>query len=160
MPPSPLTATIRYTPPGTRKIYWVTTISTYTAPTRGELNAGVDLTNEIASISGFTVTSNTADVPDLSSRFTAKIPARITSDNSTLSFYASTTSSDVRTVLPRDTAGFAVFLWEGDNSGTNKMDVFPAKVIACTIQGDMENPQQVNVDFAITKVPALNVTIP
>ena len=159
MPPSPLTATVRYTPPGTRKIYWVTTIATYTAPSRGELNAGIDLTNEVAAISGFTTTSNTADVPDLSTRFTAKIPARITADNSALDFYASNTSSDVRTVLPRDTAGFVVFLYEGDVTG-QKMDVFPAKVTTEALAGDMENPQQVHIEFAITKIPALNVTIP
>ena len=160
MPPSPLTATVRYVPPGTRKIYWITTIANYLSPTRGELNAGVDLTAEVAGISGFTTTSNTADVPDLSTRFTAKVPARITADNSSMDFYASTTSSDVRTVLPRDTAGFMIFLWEGDNSGTNKMDVFPAKVTTETLAGDMENPQQVHIEFAITKIPALNVTIP
>ena len=40
MPPSPLTATLRYIPPGTRRIYWVTTIANYLSPTRGELNAG------------------------------------------------------------------------------------------------------------------------
>src|SRR6476646_779459 len=117
MPPTPLTATLRYIPPGTRKIYWITTIATYTAPTRGELNAGIDLSAEVAEINGFSVTSGTVDTPDLSSRFTSKIPGPITADNSSLSFYASTTSSDVRTVLPRDTSGFVVFLWEGDITG-------------------------------------------
>ena len=159
MPPSPLTATLRYIPPGTRKIYWVTTIANYLSPTRGELNAGIDLTNEIATINGFTVAAATVDTPDLSTRFTAKIPGRITSDNSSIMFYASSTSSDVRTVLPRDTAGFLVFLWEGDVT-SQKMDIFPAKVTAQSLAGDMENPQQVDIEFAITKVPALNVTIP
>ncbi len=159
MPPSPLTATVRYVPPGTRKIYWVTTIANYLSPTRGELNAGIDLTAEIAAINGFTVTSGTADTPDLSTRFTAKIPGRITADNSSLVFYASTTSSDVRTVLPRDTAGFAVFLWEGDVTG-QRMDIFPAKVTTESVDGNMENPQQINIEFAITKIPALNVVIP
>ena len=69
MPPSPLSATSRYVPPGTRKIYWVTTIATYTAPTRGELNAGIALSNEIAAVAGFTVPSGTS--PTLSSCGTA-----------------------------------------------------------------------------------------
>src|SRR6266568_4690129 len=150
MPPSPLTATVRYVPPGTRKIYWITTIANYLSPTRGELNAAIN---------GFTVASGTADMPDLSTRFTAKIPGRITADNSSLVFYASSTSSDVRTVLPRDTAGFAVFLWEGDVTG-QRMDVFPAKVTTESIDGNMKNPQQINIEFAITKIPALNVVIP
>jgi hypothetical protein len=74
MPPSPLTPTVRYVPPGTRKVYWVTTIATYTAPTRGELNAGIDLSPEVAAVNGFTVTSGTVPTPDLSSRFVSEIP--------------------------------------------------------------------------------------
>ena len=159
MPPTPLTATVRYIPPGTRKIYWVTTIATYTAPSRGELNAGIDLTNEVAAIAGFTTTSDTTDTPDLSGRFVPKIAGRIKAEDSSLSFYASNTSSDVRTVLPRDTVGFAVFLWEGDVTG-QRMDVFPAKVTSSVLDGNMEDPQQVNVSFAITRVPAANVVIP
>ena len=95
----------------------------------------------------------------LATRFTAKIPGRITADDSSLSFYASSTSSDVRTILPRDTSGFAVFLWEGDVTG-QRMDVFPAKVTTESVDGNMEDPQQVNIGFAITKIPALNVVIP
>jgi hypothetical protein len=159
MPPSPLTPTVRYVPPGTRKIYWVTTIATYTAPTRGELNAGIDLSAEIADVTGFTVTSGTADTPDLSSRFVSQIPGQITAASSSLIFYASNTSSDVRTVLPRDTAGFVVLLWEGDVTG-QRMDVFPAKVTASAPDGNMQNPERINVTFSITKIPAANVVIP
>lgn len=160
MAPTPLTATVRYIPPGVRKIYWLTTIASYTtAVTRAEINAGTDLTNEIASMSGFTVTSDSSEVPDLSGRFVSKIPARIKADDSSMSFYASSTSADVRTVLPRDTAGFACILPEGDVPG-QKMDVFPAKVSSTTVDTTMEDPAQINVQFTITKVPALNLTIP
>ena len=159
MPPAPLTPTVRYVPPGTRKVYWVTTIATYTAPTRAELNAGIDLSNEIAAVNGFTVTSGTVPTPDLSSRFVPEIPGQITAPSSQLSFYASNTSSDVRTVLPRDTAGFVVILWEGDITG-QRMDVFPAKVTVSAPNGNMQNPEQIDVSFSITKIPANNVVIP
>jgi hypothetical protein len=159
VPPSPLSATSRYIPPGTRKIYWVTTIATYTAPTRGELNAGIDLSNEVSAIAGFTVTSTTVPTPDLSSRFVSEIPGNITAASCSLSFYASSTSSDVRTVLPRDTVGFVVLLWEGDVTG-QRCDVFPAKVTSSAVNGSMTNPEQVDVSFSITKVPANNVLIP
>lgn len=159
MPPAPLSATARYVPPGTRKIYWVTTIATYTAPTRGELNAGIDLSNEVAAVNGFTVTSGTVPTPDLSSRFVSEIPGQITAASCSLSFYASSTSSDVRTVLPRDTVGYVVLLWEGDVTG-QRCDVFPAKVTASAVNGNMQNPEQVDVSFSITKVPANNVVIP
>ena len=159
MPPSPLSATTRYIPPGVRKIYFVSTISNYLSPTRGELNAGIDLSNEVAEVSGFTVTSDTTDTPDLSGRFVPVIAGRIKADSSSLSFYASSNSSDVRTVLPRDTAGYIVFLWEGDVTG-QKMDIFPVKVTVSALDGNMEDPEKVNVSFAITKVPANNVAIP
>lgn len=160
MPPTPLTATLRYIPPGVRRIYWLTTIASYTtAITRAEINAGIDLTNEIASMSGFAVTSASTDTPDLSTRFTAKIPGRITADDSSISFYASSTSADVRTVLPRDTVGFVVILPEGDVP-TQRMDCFPAKVSSTAVDTAEEDPAQINVQFTITKIPALNLVIP
>jgi len=159
MAPPKLNATVRYVPEGTRKFYWVTTIATQSSPTRGELNAGVDLSDEVAEVTGFTVTSASADVPDLSGRFTAKIPARITADDSAMRFYMSSNSNDVRTVLPRDTAGFMVCLWEGDVTG-QKMDVFPAKVSAAVPQTGIEDPASIEIQFTITKQPSQNVTIP
>jgi hypothetical protein len=159
MAPTPLSATLRYIPPGTRKIYWVTTIATYTSPTRVELDAGVDLSAEISEMSGFSVTSDSVDTPDLSSRFTSKIPGRITADDSSMSFYASSNSSDVRTVLPRDTTGFVVILPEGDVTG-QKMDVFPAKVASAAVDTAMEDPGKINIQFTVTRVPAQNVAIP
>jgi len=161
MAPPALTATVRYVPPGTRKIYFVVTVANYTTPgpTRAELNAGTDLTNEIASITGFTVTSDTIEVPDMSGRFAAKIAGRIHAADSAMMFYLSSTSADVRTVLPRDTVGYVVALWEGDITG-QKMDVFPVKVTSATIQTDTEAAAQIEVAFAVTRVPALNLTIP
>ncbi len=159
MPPSPLTPTVRYVPLGTRKVYWVTTIATYTAPTRGELNAGIDLTGELAEMNGFSVTSDAVETPDLSSRFTPKIPGRILADNSTITFWISSTSSDVRTVLPRDTSGFVVILPEGDVT-SQKMDVYPAKVASAAIDTTIGDPAKILLTFTITKVPALNVAIP
>jgi hypothetical protein len=158
--PTPLTATVRYIPPGTRKVYWLTTIASYaTAVTRAEINAGIDLTNEIAEMSGFAVTSASTDTPDLATRFTAKIPGRITADDSSISFYASSTSADVRTVLPRDTAGYVIILPEGDVP-TQKMDVYPAKVASTAVDTAMEDPEKINVAFTVTRIPALNLVIP
>lgn len=159
MPPTPLNVTSRYVSEGTRKIYFVATVATYTAPTRTEINAGIDLTNEIAEMTGFTVSSDTQDVPDMSGRFTGKIPGRITADDSAIRFYADSGSNDVRTVLPRDTAGFVLTLWEGDHAG-QKMDVWPVKVTAASVQTAIDDPASIEIGFTITKVPAQNVTIP
>jgi len=156
-----LNPTSRFTPPGVRKIYWLPAIAAYaTGATRTEINGGIDLTNEVAGVTGFTVASNSVEVPDLSSRFSARVPGRITAaDPSSLMFYQDQTSNDVRGVLPRDTAGFTAFLWEGDISG-RKYDIFPVKVSSVSPQGDMENPQQTEVAFSITRVPAQNLVVP
>jgi hypothetical protein len=160
MAPTPLNPTSRYTPPGVRKIYWLPAVASYTTgATRAEINAGIDLTNEVAGVTGFTVASDQVEVPDLSGRFAGKIPGRITAADSSLMFYGDLTSNDVRTVLPRDTAGFTAFLWEGDIAG-RKYDMFPSKVSSTSMQGDPENPEQVEVAISITKVPALNLTVP
>lgn len=159
MAPPTLTATLRYYPPGTRKFYWMPTSANYNAPTRAELNAGVDLSPEVAEVAGWGVTSNSIEVPDLSGRFVPKIPAQIVADDSTLTIYASSTSNDVRSVLPRDTSGFIVVLPEGDITG-QKMDVFPVKVAATAFDQTITDPGRIIITFSITKVPAQNATIP
>ncbi|MFE2469708.1 phage tail tube protein [Streptomyces mirabilis] len=156
---TPIAATSRYIPPGTTHYYWVPTISNYLSPTRSELNAGTDLTGEIAAVSGFATSSDQQDTPDLGTRFVSKIPGRITADDSSITMYLSSTSSDVRTLLPRDTSGYVVILPEGDISG-QKMDIFPVKVTGQPKARDVENPAQITIQFSITKIPAENVTIP
>jgi len=159
MAPPALTASLRYVPEGTRKIYWVPTIATQSSPTRAEINAGTDLTGEIAEVGGFTVASDQVEVPDMSSRFTGKIPGRITADDSSLRLYASSNSTDVRALLPRDTAGFVITLWEGDVPG-QKMDVWPVKVSAAAVQTGTDDPGSIEISFTITKIPSQNVVIP
>lgn len=159
MPATPIASTSRYIPPGTTRYYWVATISNYLSPTRSELNAGSDLTAEISAVSGFATSSDQQDTPDLGSRFVSKIPGRINADDSSITMYASSTSSDARSLMPRDTAGFIVILPEGDVTG-QKMDVFPVKVTGVPKSRDVENPANMTFQFSITKVPAENVTIP
>jgi hypothetical protein len=155
-----LTASTRYVPTGVRKIYWCPAISNPASPTRTELTTnGTDLTGEIAEMSGFTVSSDTVDVPDLSNRFVGKLPGAINADDSSIRFYASSNSTDVRAVLPRDTAGFIVCLWEGDSAG-RKMDVFPVKVASASMQTAIDEAASIEVAFSVTSVPTLNVTVP
>ncbi|MGW1000479.1 phage tail tube protein [Streptomyces sp. NPDC002520] len=159
MPATPISATTRYIPPGTTRYYWVASISNYLSPTRTELNAGSDLTAEVQAVSGFATNSDQQDTPDLGSRFVSKIPGRITADDSSITLYASANSSDARTLMPRDTAGYIVILPEGDVTG-QKMDVFPVKVTGVPKSRDVENPATMTFQYAITKIPAENITIP
>ncbi|MFJ6841344.1 hypothetical protein ACIQRE_01595 [Streptomyces griseoluteus] len=156
---TPIAATSRYIPPGITHYYWVPSIANYQSPTRAELNAGTDLTGEISAVSGFATSSDQQDTPDLGSRFVGKIPGRITADDSSVTMYASSNSADARTLMPRDAAGFIAIFPEGDIPG-QKMDIFAVKVTSVPKSRDVENPASMTFQYAITRVPAENVTIP
>lgn len=156
---TPITATQRFIEPGTLRCYFVATIAVKTAPTRIELDAGSDLTAEVETVNGFSTTSNAVDAPDFGSRFTSQVSGKITAAASSLQIYRSTTSADVRSLLPRDTAGFIVLFPEGDTPG-KKMDVFPVKVSTASKDHSDSNAATHTIEFVITSVPAENVTIP
>lgn len=159
MAATPISATTRYYRKGVTKFYWLTACDDPSAPTRAEIDAGIDLSPEIAEINGWQVTSAFVDTPDLNSRFTGKIAGDITADDSSINFYASKNSVDVRSVLPRDTVGFMLILDEGDVSG-GKMDVFPATVGSAPKLRTLTDPAMIQVNFAITREPSENVAIP
>jgi hypothetical protein len=157
---TPLNPTNRYFPPGTRKTYWLIACANYlTGPTRAELNAGTDLTAEISAMTGFSVTVNMVDTPDLGSSFTSQIGGRRTSGPNDITFYLDIGSNDVRTLLPRGTNGFVVQLWEGDVAG-RKMSIFPAQVTTQAPDTATDNPGGMTISFAASKLPAEMIAIP
>lgn len=161
MPATAITPAVRYFRPGTTKVIWVVTIATYTAPSRSEINAGTDVSNEVAEINGFTVTSESVDTPDLGNRFVSKIPGRITAEDSSINFYASSTGfNDARSILPRDTTGFVIFMDGGDVSTTGRMDIYPATVASHGKLRGIEDPAMTQAQFTITRVPAEDKVIP
>lgn len=163
---TPIGTTQRYIPPGTREFVFVPAggISNISSPTRAELEAGINLTAQVADYTGWALPADFVSTPDLGSRVVSQIPGTITLSDSTLVLYASRDSDDVRTVLPRDTTGFIVVMPEGDGpaNGTpgTLMDVWPVTVASESDQGKSTDPAQRTVDFAMTAVPAINVDIP
>ena len=155
----PLNPTRRYFPPGTRKVYWAPACANYLAPTRAELNAGTDLSAEISALTGWSASSAMVDTPDMGSRFTSQVGGRLTSAANDITFYLDSGSNDVRSLLPRGTAGFVALLWEGDVTG-QKMDLFPVTVTAQAVDTTVDNPGTVVVSFAASKIPASNLVIP
>ena len=158
-----LPTSVRYANFDTTVIHFVPTIASATlAATRAEITAGTNLTGEISDVSGFTVTGSTIDAPDLLSEFVSKVPGRTSAEDSSLTFYASENGTDVRSILPYKTTGYIVIMPGGDVPSTGKMDVFPVRVTSAaspTISvGD--DLAKINVGFAITREPKLNVAIP
>lgn len=162
MPAPAITASTRYTSRGFTKIYWLTATTNYLSPSRAELNAGTDLSPQIMDSSGWTVSSDQIDAPDMANRFTSKIAGAISADDSSLTMYASKNGVDARTLMPRDTAGYIVILFGGDNTGAGKMDVWPVTVASVgkqiSVQGS--DPDTLVISFSPTAPPAENVAIP
>ncbi len=156
-----ITPVNRYWPVGTTKWVWVPTIANYlVAVTRAEINAGTDLSGEIADLDGWTVSSNQIDTPDVNSRFRSKIPGPIEAEDSSLTIYADPSGSDVRTLLPRDATGYIVRMDGGDVAG-RKMSVFPVKVASQNkLMGTDEEAARIEIAFTITRIPAEDLTIP
>jgi hypothetical protein len=161
MPPTKLTASQRYIRPGVTKVYWVVTIATQATPTRAELNAGTDVSDEVAEINGFQTISESVDTPDLSSRFVSKIPGRINADDSSINFYSSSTGfNDARSILPRDTSGFVVIMDGGDVTTTGRMDIYNVKVASHGKLRGIEDPAMTQAQFTVLREPSEDKVIP
>jgi hypothetical protein len=155
-----LSASTRYFDPEVTKVYFVPSIANQTSPTRLEMDAGTDLSDEIADLSGWVVSGEDIPTPDLGSRFTANIPGRTSADDSSLTLYADKTGVDVRGVLPRDTSGFILWLDGGDVAG-NKMDVYPVRVKSNGKMRSVGNEAaRLQIQFSVTSEPTENVTVP
>lgn len=160
MPATPIVASTRYFDVGTTKVYFCPAIANINTPTRAELNAGTDLSRELADISGWSVSSTQIATPDFATRFTAQIAGRIEAEDSSLTFYASQNSVDVRSLLPRDTNGYIVWL-DGGDVAANKADVYPIKVRAVSKMRSASNDAaRIEIQFSVTGSPAENVTVP
>lgn len=159
MAATPITSSTKYYRRGVTEVVWVPTIAVKSAPTRAELNAGTALSLEVGEVNGWQVTSEVKETPVLGSLFNAKINGPISADDSSLTLYASQNGQDVRTLLPRGTNGYVVWLDEGDTAGQT-MDVFPVRVLSQTKVRDMDDAAKITVQFAVTSEPAENVAIP
>jgi hypothetical protein len=160
MATSAITASTRFFAPEITKCYYVPTIADVTTPTRNEMDAGTDLTGEIADISGWMIQSAQIDTPDLGSRWVSQITGRTSAPSSSITLYASSNSVDVRDLLPRDTTGYILWL-DGGDVATQSMDVFPVKVSSLGKQRTTgDTASLIQVDFAVTAEPQEDVTIP
>lgn len=159
MPTPAIATSTRFFARGISKCYFLPSVAVKSAPTRAEMNAGTDLSPQFADVSGFSVTGNTIDTPDLATTFDSKISGTTSSEDSTLDLYADVAGVDVRVLLPRATTGFIMWLDGGDISG-RKADVFPVTVVSNSQMRSMEDAGKRQVSFAVTSEPAESVTIP
>lgn len=161
---TPIASSTRYINPEITLIYFVLEIDDKNAPSRSELDEGTDITCEVMEMSGFSVTSNQVETPDLCSRYTSQIPGRITAEDSSITFYADREGQAVQTLLPRNETGFIVILDQGEYTSASPrvMDVYPVTVMSQSKSRSVDGSSaaSINVQFSITSEPAENVLVP
>lgn len=159
MAPTPLPPTERFFAPEISKVYFALTVANVNTLTRPEIDAATDLTEEIADLSGWSVTTGMIATPGMS-RFTKQIPGRTTAEDSSLTFYADRGGVDVRTILARGDRGFVIFCDGGDEPG-NLADVFPVNVRNVgKVRTLGDQASQLAIGFAITGIPGEDVVLP
>ncbi|MEV4059728.1 hypothetical protein [Nonomuraea dietziae] len=159
MAATPIAAVQRYYPKGQLKWLYCPSVANKNAITRAEINAGTDLSKQVASYDGWNTTSNFVDTPDVNSRFTGKIPGSIEADESSLTIYLDPSGNDARTLMPRDATGAIVRMDAGDVPG-RKCDVFPIQVGSVGKPFEEDSAVQAVFSFAILEEPGENVIIP
>ncbi|RBQ21622.1 hypothetical protein DP939_02615 [Spongiactinospora rosea] len=161
MPATPIATVNRYWPTGTSKWLFCPSVANIQAITRAEINAGTDLTREVAATEGWSTTGELIETPDGDSRFVARIPGKITADDSSITFYLDPSGVDARALFPRDTSGFIIRMPGGDIAG-RLCDVFPARVTTATklVNVGEEEAGRLQVAFAIVREPAEDIVIP
>lgn len=160
MAPTPLSTTTRYIAPEVTKVYWVPTIADITAPTRLEIDAGTDLTGEIAAATGWEFGADRVAVPDLGTKATGRISGRTNPGDAQHVFYASQDTADIRDLLARGDSGYVYIADGGDVTG-QKARVFFVDVSAVTPTLDVAGTEasRVMVDYSVKQV-AEETTIP
>lgn len=154
-----ITASTRYFLPGTTKVYLLDTIADIAVgPTRAEMDAGLDISEEIAGITGWTVTGATVPTPDLGKRFTPQVSGRLSAADSSLTCWADKMGADIRAEVGIDDEKFVVFLDGGDVVGA-PMDVYQTAVLSVGKLREIEGAGRVDVQFSIRDY-AENLTVP
>lgn len=144
-----ITASTRYFLTGTTKVLFLPVVASMTTgPTRANINAGLDISEEIASISGWNISSSSVATPDLGKRFTPQVNGRLTAADSGLTCWADKTGQDIRQEVALDQEVFVVFLDGGDVPGS-PMDVYKSVVSSVGKLREIEGAGRVDVKFSI-----------
>lgn len=155
-----LPATERFFAPEISKVYFALTIAALPVLSRADITAAKDITDDIADLSGWNVTSNQINTPDLGNRFVGSITGRTSADNSTITFYGDLTGEDIRKILPRGTKGYLIFA-DGGDVEDYPSDIFPIEVASVgKLRSTGDQAHQLTVGFAIKKPPFEDVPLP
>lgn len=149
MPTPAITASTRYFLPGTTKVYLLDLVADLAVgPTRAELDAGVDISEEIAAITGFNISGATIPTPDLGKRFNAQVSGRLSASDSRLTVYADKTGQDVRQEVAIDDEKYVVFM-DGGDVASSPMDVYQCQCLSVGRMRELEGVGRLDIGFSI-----------
>lgn len=156
----------RFIPSGVAQVTFLTSAPTLSAPTQTQISAGTDLTSPSMSqdfesmkqMDGWEAASQSAPVPDVSSKFDKTVPGRQSAGTPTITMYKDDASDTIRTALAEGTNGYIVIMPAGQGSG-KQADIYPVRVASSNdSQINAENEAMTYVvGFDITAAPTRNV---
>lgn len=155
----------KYAPPAVTEIFWVVTVSDYTAITASEINAGTDLSTFVRNMPDLPRTANLVDVATIDSKFEKRQVGTRGGDVASLEILRDDTTDTAYTTLTEDSAGYLVlgrkgWAAAGTAATSDIVDVFPV-TIASVADGTpgRNEPDFAVVEMAITNDPSRNQTI-
>lgn len=153
---SVLPQTTRYFHAGLTRVWWLAGDSV-AAPTAADLDAGWEVTGEVADVLGWSVQASLADRPEAERRFVPQSPGSVSVPQSVLTFYADRAAVDARLLLPLLAVGRVVFADAGELAA---VDSFPVQVSAVgKARSVAEEPARFDVTFAVLDAPLLDVVV-
>lgn len=145
----------------TRIMFVPTIASSSLLPTRSEISAGTDYTDQINAIDGWALENQPIETPDMGSTFVSKIDGDDSAADSSLTLYEDSTADTIETDLAKGTTGYICIFSKGDVGAAKGLDVFPVKVASNSKAYTTDNEAaKITVQFVITDRPVFNQTVP
>lgn len=155
----------KYAPPAKTEIFWVVTVSSYTAITAAEVNAGTDLSTFVRNMPDLPRTANLVDVATIDSKFEKRQVGTRGGDVASVEILRDDSADTAYTTLTEDSAGYLVlgrkgWAAAGTAATSDEVDVFPV-TIASVADGTpgRNEPDFAVVEMAVTDDPSRGQTI-
>lgn len=145
----------------TRILFSPTLANPLTGATRTELTSALNLTPEVADLSGWSLENSPAATPDMASTFEKSIPGTDAAADSTLTLYEDELSEITELALAKNTVGYIILLRKGDRPGSKSMDTFAVRVASKGPEFNAGNePARYVLTFSIEEEPSLDKAVP
>ncbi|MFE6126726.1 hypothetical protein ACFQ6Q_00415 [Streptomyces sp. NPDC056437] len=147
---------------GTSKFFFLEEIAAGSMiPTRSELGAGTEFSEQIAAMDGWTVSNNEIETPNMADTYDSTIPGSDKAESSSFTFYEAEDAATIEALFAKGTTGYVVILRKGDVPASLSMDVFPIRVASQSPQYSAENEAaKFMVTCSITSRPVQGAAVP